>query len=121
MAIDGYSVRLQTSLLEGSSTALTSPDPGEQTGDISEVFGGFPMKLAASASDTNIKLGQLTDPIYLAVYGSTGVSFKTASGGTSLSASPFAILADDTGLGVSEIWVSNSDAQEASVTILAIE
>ena len=121
MAIDGYSVQVSSSLLDGTTTALTSPGAAS-TGDVGEAFGGFPFKLAASASAVNLKLGTLTDPKWLAVYGEAGVSFQIASGGQAIRANPFAFLADVTdGLGISEIWLSNSEASEVSVQVLAAE
>jgi hypothetical protein len=121
MAIDAYSVQVISTLLEGSTTRLTSPGSAS-TGSVLEAFGGVPMRVPAGASDTNVKLGLLSDPIFLAVYGDTGISFKIASGGTSLKADPFAFLADEEdGLGISEIWVSNSDSEEHTIYIVAAE
>lgn len=116
-----FSVQLITTLLEDTATIL--PTPGsEGTGTVVEAFGGFPQRIAGEASDVNIKLGTLTSPLWLAVFGAKGISFKIASDGTDLEANPFAFIADtDAGLGISEIWVSNSEAAEIPITILCAE
>lgn len=122
MAVDGYSVRVMSSLLDGSETALAEESSAAQTGSISEAFGGLPMKIPGGASDQNIKLGMLTNPLFLKVTGGPGISVKIASGGSALEANPWLFLSDlDAGLGISEIWVSNSDASEQAITILAGE
>lgn len=119
--VNAFSAQLITTLLEDSTTVLTSPGAAE-TGTVLEVFGGFPQRIAGSASDVNIKLGTLTSPLWLAVYGTTGVSFTISNGGDAIEANPFAFISDvDAGLGISEIWVSNSSAGEVGVTILAAE
>jgi len=121
MAINAYSIQLVTTLLDGSTTQIPSPGSAE-TGSVLEVFGGFPMRLPGGASDTNIKLGLLTDPLWLAVFGDVGISFKIVEGGTALEANPFGFVADvEDGLGISEVWLSNSDAEEHVVYILASE
>lgn len=121
MAINAYSIQLVTTLLDGSTTQIPSPGSAS-TGTVLEVFGGFPMRIPGSTSDQNIKLGLLTDPKWLAVFGDEGVSFRILEGGTPLEANPFAFVADvEDGLGISEVWVSNSDAEEHVVYILASE
>jgi hypothetical protein len=121
MAIDAYSIQVISTLLEGTTSRMTSPG-AESTGSVLEAFGGVPMRVPAGASDTNVKLGLLTDPIFLAVYGDKGISFTISSGGDALRADPFAFLADDEdGLGISEIWVSNSDSEEHTIYIVAAE
>ena len=121
MAINAYSIQLITTLLDGSTTQIPSPGSAE-TGSVLEVFGGFPMRIPGGASDTNIKLGLLTDPIWLAVFGDEGINFKILEDGTALEANPFAFVADVVdGLGISELWVSNDDAEEHIVYILAAE
>lgn len=122
MAVDTYSIRVMASLLDGTTTYLSDDTSDATTGSLSEAHGGLPMKIAGLASDVNIKLGTLTDPLFLKVSGSVGVSFKIASDGTAISANPWAFLSEVTnGLGISEIWISNSDPSEATVTILAGE
>jgi len=119
--VNAFSAQLVTTLLEGTTTVLTSPG-SEETGTVLEVFGGFPQRIAGSASAVNLKLGMLTNPLWLAIYGDEGISFQISSGGDALEANPFAFLADtDNGLGISEIWVTNSEPGEKSVTILAAE
>ena len=119
--IDSYSVQLITTLLDGSATALVSPGQAE-TGGVLEAFGGMPQRIAAGASDVNIKLGTLADPLWLAVFGNDGITFRLALAGQVLDANPFAFLADEqNGLGISEIWVSNSDSQEQTIILVAAE
>ncbi|MCK5644740.1 MAG: hypothetical protein KAJ19_28330 [Gammaproteobacteria bacterium] len=119
MAINAYSIQLITTLLDGSTTQIPSPGSAS-TGSVLEVFGGFPMRIPGGTSDQNIKLGLLSDPLWLAVYGDEGISFQIFEDGTALEANPMAFVADVAdGLGISEIWVSNSDAEEHIVYILA--
>ena len=119
--INAYNAQLTLSLLEDSTTALTSPG-AEDSGTVTEAAGGFPQKIAGGASDVNVKLGSLTDPLILCVWGAEGVSFKISESGDAIAAYPFACLSDTaTGLGISEIWVSNSDEAEQSYTFLAVE
>ena len=121
MAIDAYSIQVISTLLEGTASRVTSPGDAS-TGSVLEAFGGMPMRVAAGASDVNIKLGTLTDPIFLAVYGDTGISFAISNGGDALHADPFAFLADEEdGLGISEIWLTNSDSEEHTIYIVAAE
>lgn len=118
---NAYQVQLTATLLEDSTTVLSSPGV-QETGTVTEAFGGLPQKIAGSASDTVFSLGGITDPIFLGVWGDEGVSFKIASDGDALNAYPFACLSDEQdGLGISQIWVSNSEADEKTFTILAIE
>jgi hypothetical protein len=119
---DQYSIKLNVELLEGTVT-ITAPAPSVASlGSITESFYAT-LSLAGGASDTNLKLGTLTDPKFLALFSSgTGVSFKTASGGTSLPAYPCAFLAETVdGLGVSEVWLSNSNGSARTVNVLAAE
>lgn len=119
--VNAFSAQLVTTLLEGTTTVLSSPGSAE-TGTVLEVFGGFPQRLAGSASAVNLALGTLTNPLWLAVYGDEGISFQISSGGDAIEANPFAFIADvDNGLGISEIWLSNSEPGEKSVTVLAAE
>lgn len=119
--IDSYSAQLSVSLLDGVTTSLSTPGSAE-TGTVNEAAGGLPHKIAASDTDVNVKLGTLTDPVLLAVWGGQGVSFKIASGGDAIAAYPFACLADvQDGLNISEIWVSNSTSSEQDYTYIAIE
>lgn len=119
---NAYSVQLAASLLEDTTTVLTPGPSSASTGSITEGFGGLPQRIAGLASDVNVKLGTLTAPVFLAIWGSAGVSVKIAEGGTAIGADPFAFIANaDAGLGISEVWLSNSNAAEATVTILAAE
>lgn len=121
MAIDSYSLQLIASLLDGTSTAL-NPGAAASTGSILEATGGTPYRITGLATDVNIKLGTLTNPLFLVVWGDTGISVKIANGGTAMAASPFfAVCNQDTGLGISEIWVSNSEAAEKTYILLAGE
>lgn len=103
------------SLTVESETAVTG------SGTESEKF-RHALKLAAGATDVSLTLGTITDPVYIAVLAAEGVSFKLASGGTdAIGANPCAFVADETGLGVSEILLSNSSGAEVDVTVLAAE
>lgn len=118
---NAYQLQLTATLLEDSTTVLSSPG-SQETGTVTEAFGGLPQKIAGSASDTEFSLGGVTDPIFIGVWGAEGVSFKLAEGGTELNAYPFACVADaQDGLNVSSILVSNGEADEKTFTILAIE
>lgn len=120
--VNSYSIQLLTSLLASGSTFVSNPGDSATTGDVVEAFGGLPQRIAAGAADVNIKLGTLTNPLWLAVFGAEGVTFKIANGGTALDASPFGFVADiQNGLGISEIWVSNSHSAQQTVTIMAAE
>lgn len=121
---NAFSVQLVAALLEGSSTVI-NPGPGTaSTGSITESF-VLPFQMPAGTSDTNIRLGMLTSPKVLALWSTRpGVSFKIYS--TSNDAhgcNPFAFLSEkDNGLtNVSEIWVTNSGSQAATVTVMAAE
>jgi len=119
---DQYSIKLNVELLEGTVT-VTAPAPSVASlGSMTASFYGT-ASLAGSASDTNVKLGTLTDAKFLALFSSgTGVTFTIASGGTSLAAFPCAFLAETTdGLGISEVWLSNSNSSTRTVNILAAE
>lgn len=121
MAINAYSIQLITTLLDGSTTQVPSPGTA-QTGSVLEAYGGLPVRIAGGSSDTNVKLGLLSDPLWLAVYGDEGISFKVAESGTDLQANPFGFVANvEDGLGISEIWLSNADAEEHIVYIVAAE
>jgi hypothetical protein len=122
MAVDTFSIRVQASLLDGSTTFLSDESTAAVTGAVTEGHGGLPMSIPPTTTDLNIKLGTLSDPKFLKVKGVQGVSIKIAENGTSIPANPWAFLSDvDDGLGISEIWVSNSEAQAASVIIVAAE
>ena len=119
---DQYSIKLNVELLEGTATVAAPAPSVASLGSMTESFYGT-VALAGSASDTNVILGTLTDPKFLALFSSgAGVTFTIASGGTSLAASPCAFLAETTdGLGISEVWLSNSNASARTVNILAAE
>jgi hypothetical protein len=120
--VDGYSIQLITTLLDGSATAMSSPGTA-QTGTVLEATGGLPHKIPGGTSDLNIKLGTLTDVKWLAIWADgEGVTFRVSNGGDALDANPFAFLANvEDGMGISEIWVSNTDTAERKVTVLAAE
>lgn len=118
--INAYSAQLTLSLLEDSSTVFSSPG-SEQTGSVTEHV-VISQNVAGPASDVNVKLGGLTDPKILAAWGEEGLSFKTAIAGSVIAAYPIACMSDLTdGLGISEVWVSNSEGTAKSLTIVAFE
>ena len=119
---DQYSIKLNVELLEGTTT-VTAPAPSiASLGSMTESFYGT-VTLAGSASAANVKLGTLTDAKFLALWSNgTGVTFQSTSGGTALQAYPTAFLSETTdGLGISELWLSNSNASARTVNILAVE
>ena len=121
MGINAYSIQVITTLLDGSSVVLPSPG-AEHTGGVIEAFGGMPQRIPGETTDMNLKLGTLTSPKWLAIFGAPGISIKTELTGTPMRANPFAFVADESEeLGISEIWVTNSDPTERSITILAAE
>ena len=119
MASDNYSISAVLSFLTGSATDRTETITVDDTGT---QFFWIEVVIAAGAADTSVALGGMTDPKVLAVYGGTGVSFKLDSGGTdAIGADPLAVVGDENnGLGISEILVSNSGAQQ-TVGIFAAE
>ncbi len=122
MALNAYSILLTTSFLDGSTTVIASPLSTAATGSVGESFIGMPLRIAGSASAVNVKLNTLTNPLWLAVYAESGISFQISSGGDAIEANPFAFISDVTnGLGISEIWLTNSDVAEIAVTVLAGE
>jgi len=122
MAVNAANIQLIMALLEDSTTLMASPGAAEVI-SVTEVFGGFPQRVPAGASLTNVKLGMLTRVKFLAVWGDEGISFRYEENGSDVPAHPFAFLATNTtaGMGVSEIWISNSDQEEHPITILAAE
>lgn len=120
MAIDTYSVQLVYNLLEGSTVKLPSPGTAV-TGDVVEANGGLPF-LVPGDTTVNIKLGTLTDPAAIGVYGDKGVQVQIEENGSWLPANPFAFVgAVVNSMAVSEVWVRNTDNQEHQVTIIAVE
>lgn len=81
------------------------------------------VKIAGLATDISLTLGLLTAPKYLIVVGPIGASFKLAAAGTdSIVCNPVAIASEaDLGDALTEILISNSQAQEATVTVYAGE
>jgi len=122
MAINSSSVQLIATLLDGSTTVL--PTPGAAvTIPILEAFGGMPQRIPGGTSLLNIKLGTMNRTKWLAIYGNEGITFRFEETGSDIPADPFAFLANNVvaGANVSEIWISNDDAEEHTVTILAGE
>lgn len=120
-SIDTYNAELTLTLLESVTTVMATPGE-EESGTVNEVAGGLPHKIDGDDTDVNIKLGTLTDPVILALWGGEGVSFKIASDGSAIAAYPFACLCDvENGLSISEIWVSNGTSSEQTYTYLAVE
>jgi hypothetical protein len=120
MAIDTYSVQLSVALLEGSTTKLPSPGAAV-TGDVVEAHGGLPFLVAGGATE-RIRLGTLTDPAAIAIYGDEGIRVRIEEDGSWIPANPFAFLwAVVNSMSVSEVWVNNQDNEEHQVTIIAVE
>jgi hypothetical protein len=120
-SVDTYNATLSISLLDGSTTAMSSPGSA-QSGSVGEAFASFPRKIAGGVSELNVKLGSVTNPLILGVWGQKGLSFKIEQSGSAIAAYPFACLSDiDSGLGISEIWVTNTEATEKTLNIVAVE
>ena len=121
MAVDGYSVQLICSFLDGSSVYL--PTQGEAvTGDLVEGHSGLPMRIPGGGDIVNIKLSSITDPAWVAVWGDEDVQVRIVEDGTWLGTNPFAFVgAMVGGLGISEVWIRNNDNEEHAVTIYAAE
>ena len=117
---DNYSVQVVTALKTGTTTDRTKTQTADDTCE--ETFWAE-VKLPAAASDTELKLNLLTDPKILVVCGSQGVSFKLDSTGTdAISADPVAVVgAENDGLAIDEILLSNGHSVEATVTVMAFE
>lgn len=119
---DKYTIKLLAQLLDSTITVVAPGPSTAETGSLTESFHAT-VVLAGSASATNVKLGTLTDAKFLALWSSgAGVTFQTVSGGTSIKASPCAFLAEVTdGMEMSEVWLSNSNASDRTVELLAGE
>ena len=117
---DNYTVQVVTTLLTGTTTDRTKTDTADDS--LSESFWAE-VRLPAGASDTTLKLNLLTDPKVLVIYGGTGCSFKLDSTGTdAIAADPVAVVGnEDAGLGIDEILLSNSDEEEHTLTVIAME
>jgi len=122
MAVDGIALQLLTTLMEGSTTYMSSPG-SEVVASLLESFGGLPQRIPGGTSDLNLKLGTLAITKGIAVYGDEGISFKISAAGDALPAHPFAYLGNNVaaGMGISEIWVSNSDQEEHQIVVVAWE
>jgi len=121
-SINSSSVQLIATLLDGSATVL--PTPGDAvTIPVLEAFGGLPQRIAGGTSLLNIKLGTLSLTKWLAIYGNTGITFRFEETGSDIPADPFAFLANNVSAGanISEVWISNADNEEHTVTILGAE
>lgn len=100
-----------TDRTDASTTAIT----------ITELFRAE-VSVPAGAADTALLLNLLTSPTVLIVIGGTGISFKLDSTGTDpVAADPIAIVADDAGLSIDQILLSNSDGQPHVITVIAGE
>ncbi len=117
---DNYSVQVVAAVKTGTTTDRTKTETADDS--CSETFWAE-VKLPAAAADTELKLNLLTDPKILVVFASEGVSFKLDSTGTDpIHADPVAVIgAENDGLGIDEILLSNGAAAEATVTVIAFE
>ena len=103
------------------SATIESESEISESGSASEKF-RMEVRLPGNASDTSLTLGTITDPLYIAVIGAEGVSFKLGSGGTdSIGAYPLGFVSDLKGLDESVVLLSNSKPTEQTVTVLAAE
>lgn len=117
---DTLTLTVTSALKTGSTADLT--DTSATDISCTEVFRAQ-VNVAAGAADTVLKLNLLTDPLALIVIGAKGISFKLDSTGTDgIAADPVAVISDDdAGLAIDEILLSNDDAAEHSITVIAVE
>lgn len=120
MASDNYAVTVVAAIKTSTTTDRTTTATADDT--CTETFWAE-VRLEAGAADTALKLNLLTDPKMLVVIGAKGVSFKLDSTGTDdINADPVAVVGcEDAGLGIDEILLSNADAVEHEVTVIAME
>jgi hypothetical protein len=120
MASDNYVVTVVSTLKTSTTADRTTTATADDT--CTETFWAE-VRLEAGAADTALKLNLLTDPKMLVVMGAKGVSFKLDAEGTdAIAADPVAVVGnEDAGLGIDEILLSNSDAVEHEVIVIAME
>lgn len=121
MPVTNVNSQIVVTLLDGSTTYMQVDE--ELNIAAQESFGGTPMRLPGGTSLLNMKLGLLSGVKKLLVVGDVGVSFRYEETGSDIPAHPFAYLANVVtgGMGVSELWLSNSDNEEHIVTVMAVE
>lgn len=121
MPVTNVDAQLIVTLLDGTTTVMQVSD--EENIAATEVFGGLPQRIPGNTSLLNLKLGTLALTKMLTVIGDTGISFRFEELGSDIPAHPFAFLANNVpaGAGISEIWVTNSDNEEHTITVLANE
>jgi hypothetical protein len=91
------------------------------SGETTETFKSV-IALPAGASDTSLTLGTITDPLYIAVFGGEGISFKLGAAGTDeIGANPVGVVSDEQGLGETVVLLSNDSGVEVEVAVLAAE
>lgn len=115
-----YQIQLVTTSLEDGSTIRTSSET--EIGNVGEEFWAR-AKVAAGASEVELKLNLLTDPVALVVYGDEGIWYKKTTGPTTdkFYAQPIAVETAEDGLGLSAIYLGNDDTAEHTVTVIAYE
>lgn len=101
-------------------TLTVNSEATTQTGTPSENFKAV-VRVPAAASDLSLTLGLLTDPVFVSVVGGAGISFKITGGTDAIGANPCALIANEDGLGISTVLLSNSSAVEVEVTVQAAE
>lgn len=115
-----YEVQVIASLLTGTAADWTKTTT--VTGSHTEEFITI-INLPPAAADTSLALGGLTAPKVLVVVGGTGVTFKLGAAGTDdIGADGVAAVCDEgSGLGITEILLSNGDSQAHACTVYAAE
>lgn len=118
--MDNYTVQVITTALTGTTTDRTKTETADDSA--SEEF-WISLTLTASAVDTSVTLGGLTDPKALIVIGGEGITFKLGAAGTdAVGADPVAVVGNEgDGLGIAAILLSNAESQARSVQIIAFE
>ena len=115
-----WSVVLTVSIMDGSATLRT--ETATLTGTIKQQA-WVTDTVAAAAADQSIALGGCDDPDIVIVLGDTGIVYKLGAAGTDdIGADEASLVADDDDrLGISAVLVSNADAVDHDVTVIAFQ
>lgn len=80
-------------------------------------------RIPAAASNTQLQLNLLTDPAYLVVVGGKGIWATVTLDGDKIQCDPAGVLSkvNGSGLGLSSIYLGNTDTSEKLITVIAVE
>jgi len=117
---DCFTIQVVTSLLTGSTSEYSKDATSDDT--LTEDFRST-VTVAAGAADDSLTLGGMTNPKALVVYGEQGITFKLgAAGADAVGADPIAVVIDEGGgLNIAAILISNADAVDHQVLVIAME